>query len=132
MSSPQATYLKEYLPPNFTINQTELHFELDPQNTIVTSRLTLEKVGSDPELVLQGDELELISIQYNQQEMKADEYQVTPDSLQFSPKDTHFVLEIKTKIAPAQNKVLMGLYESSGNFCRASPYSTETFNTDRG
>ena len=40
-AKPGAVYLKDYQPPSFLINRTELHFELQETETIVSSRLHL-------------------------------------------------------------------------------------------
>ncbi len=61
-ANPGTIYLKDYRPPAFSIHRTDLHFELEEDAAIVTSRLQLErnKAGNGP-LELHGEELELLS-----------------------------------------------------------------------
>ena len=35
--TPNAIYLKDYSPPDFHIDSVELHIDLSPENTVVTS-----------------------------------------------------------------------------------------------
>ena len=51
-------YLKDYRPPGYRINRTELYFDLREECVIVTSRLEMERVdtgANSDALELQGD-----------------------------------------------------------------------------
>ena len=63
LQKPQAEYLKDYKAPDFSIEHTELTFDLQPLTTQVNALLTLKRVGdSNAPLVLDGIDLTLISL----------------------------------------------------------------------
>ncbi|MBP0573829.1 hypothetical protein J8J27_24315, partial [Mycobacterium tuberculosis] len=69
-------------------------------------------------LELDGDELDLVSIALDGVTLAADAYRATPDRLAIAtPPAAPFSLTIVTRLAPAKNTKLMGLYRSSGNYC---------------
>lgn len=56
----------EYTPPPFTFTQVALDFALNPERTIVKSRISVEPTtGEHTSLVLQGQDLEFISLRIN-------------------------------------------------------------------
>ena len=63
-AQPQAIYLKDYQQPNYFIEKTVLDFELFEDKTIVRSTLSLvrNQQNEDASLVLNGHDLELVSI----------------------------------------------------------------------
>ncbi|WP_310620711.1 aminopeptidase N [Flexibacterium corallicola] len=113
--------LEDYTPTPYTLDRVELNFNLVPDATIVTSKIYLaprtpEDAGKP--LVLDGDELELVSVEMNGRALSADSYDATASQFTLkTPPETAFSLEITTKINPQENTKLMGLYRSSGNFC---------------
>jgi aminopeptidase N len=72
---------KDYTPPDYLIETVELSFDLEPEKTRVVSKLTVRAnhdrtQGSRP-LVLDGEELKLVSIKLNGEE-------IPPSRLQMS------------------------------------------------
>ncbi|MGO1343017.1 aminopeptidase N [Chromohalobacter japonicus] len=120
MSEPQATHLKDYLPPAYRVTHTELKFDLAPSATTVTARLHVER---HPEreaglpLRFAGDKLSLVRIAVDGQELEADEYEVDDEGLTIASVPERFLLDTEVSIDPAANTALEGLYVSSGMFC---------------
>ncbi len=56
-------YLEDYKPPEFKLISCELDFELDPAKTRVTARYEIESLSDSNTLKLDGEALELVSIQ---------------------------------------------------------------------
>jgi aminopeptidase N len=83
-AQPGTVYLKDYRPPAYLINRTELHFDLYEDHALVTSRLHMLR-SSESEgiagLELHGQELELKSVAVDGAVLPPTEYQVTSDKL---------------------------------------------------
>lgn len=120
-TSPQPTYLKDYLPPDFLIEKVDLEFDLGEEVTVVKSHLALHVNPASKHktntLILQGKSLELKSITLDGRLLDSAQYQVTEESLVIPNVPNEFTLEIQTLIKPQTNTALTGLYKSSGNFC---------------
>ncbi|MFD2204032.1 aminopeptidase N [Kiloniella antarctica] len=130
-----AIHLKDYIAPSFLVNHVDLEFILEPKKTIVTSWLKLTRnpdVGGP--LVLDGDELRLLSIKVDGKLLETSKYAQDNSSLTVDGLPDTCVLEIKTEIDPALNTQLEGLYLSGGNFCtqcEAEGFRRITFYPDR-
>lgn len=114
-------YLKDYTVPEFLIPETQLHFDLSATDTQVHSRLMIQRNPAcqkkQPNLVLMGEELSLISITIDGQTPDKGHITLTEQTLTLhAPKDA-FVLEIRNRIKPQQNTALSGLYESKNMLC---------------
>ena len=123
-SQPRTIYLADYQAPDYLVDHTELTFDLDPQATLVTSRLKIRrnpevtKAGESlPPLWLDGVDLELLSIAENGELLPAQRYQEKPGGLALAVDQAEFELEIQTRIAPESNTSLEGLYLSNGMYC---------------
>jgi aminopeptidase N len=122
LAAPQPVRLADYRPPEFLIDTVELVFELDPQDTRVTSRLAIRRnpAAADREapLRLDGEELRLISVTLDREVLGANRWRATPEGgLVIDAVPDAFTLEIENGIAPDKNAALSGLYLSGGNFC---------------
>lgn len=118
----QIVHLADYRPTDFVLERVDLTFELDPTNTKVDARLIFhrrEGVDVSLPLILDGDELKLSGLLFDQKEMPAGQYDATPDSLTIRdlPAETPFELTITTHINPEANTQLMGLYRTNGVYC---------------
>ena len=150
--APQTIFLADYTPPAYLIDSVDLSFELDPDATIVSSRIAVRRNPQpaqggaaghasraargdvSPPLLLDGEQLELISVAVNGQPLGAPQYVQTAESLSIAGLPDQFTLEITTRIAPAANTSLMGLYVSNGNFftqCEAEGFRRITYFPDR-
>lgn len=118
----QVFRLEDYRPTDYLIPQTNLTFRLDPERTRVVSELTVERregVAVDTPLMLDGDGLELVSLEIDGVRTNLDEVEIGPDRLvlKLPPARRSFRLRIETQVAPTANQALMGLYRSNGVYC---------------
>ena len=119
--TPTTIKLEDYQPPAYRIETANLNVLLDPTATKVISEL---KIARRPDtkpgapLILDGDNLKLLSIAVDGQTLQSNAYDVTPSALELTPPtgDT-FTLTITTELNPDANTQLMGLYRSSGTYC---------------
>ena len=117
-SSPLTIYRKDYTPPAFLVDTVELGFDLDPKRTIVANRITMQRnpEGTHSDIVLHGEEIELVQLRLNGKVLEAADYQIDGVLLTIKNAPEHVVLEIETLCAPVENTTLSGLYVSNGNF----------------
>ncbi len=136
-STPQTIYLKDYTPPAYLVDSLALRFDLDEAATVVHARMRLyanpEAAAGQP-LRLDGQELSLVALRLNGRELDASEYSVDSESLTLASLPAEFELEVVTRINPAANTALEGLYTSGGNFCtqcEAEGFRKITYYPDR-
>jgi aminopeptidase N len=123
-SNPRTVYLKDYTVPDYLIQNVDLNFTLDEENTRVVSRLTMcrnpASRSSDTSLTLAGESLKLVRVVLNDDnELGGEDYLQTPDSLIIHdvPQQRSFVLTIENMINPKANTALEGLYLSNSMLC---------------
>ncbi|EJB03556.1 aminopeptidase N [Rhizobium leguminosarum bv. trifolii WSM597] len=118
----QVIHLADYRPTDFVLERVDLTFELDPTETKVEARLIFHRrPGADPAapIVLDGDELTLSGLLFDQVELDPSRYDATAESLTVRdlPESAPFELTITTVINPEANTQLMGLYRTGGIYC---------------
>jgi aminopeptidase N len=118
----QIIHLADYRQTDFVLERVDLTFELDPTETKVEARLIFHRRdGADTAspLVLDGDELVMTGLLFDQMEMDTARYDATPDSLTIRdlPASEPFEITITTMVNPEANTQLMGLYRSNGVYC---------------
>ncbi|MCE0915493.1 aminopeptidase N [Pseudomonas sp. NMI760_13] len=135
---PQVIYLKDYQAPEYLIDETHLTFELFEDHSLVHAQLVMrrnpERGAGLPPLVLDGQHLELLSVQLDDQALGANDYQLDDDSLTVHPKAERFTLDTSVKIHPESNTALEGLYKSGKMFCtqcEAEGFRKITYYLDR-
>ncbi|XP_061355301.1 puromycin-sensitive aminopeptidase [Gastrolobium bilobum] len=137
METPREIFLKDYKTPDYYFDTVDLKFSLGEERTIVSSKIAVfpRIEGSSSSLVLDGQDLSLVSIQINGKALKEEDYHLDARHLTIqSPPSGKYVLEIVTEIYPQKNTSLEGLYKSSGNFCtqcEAEGFRKITFYQDR-
>ncbi|MBL1319766.1 MAG: aminopeptidase N [Methylophaga sp.] len=136
MSTPKETFLADYQVPDYLIDTVHLHFELEASKTHVRSVLSIRKnpQGKGGDCVLDGEQLELVSIKMDGRQLKGNEYERTDKSLRLYSLADKFELEIETIIAPDQNTALEGLYHSGSLLCtqcEAQGFRRITYYLDR-
>ena len=135
MSRKKTQYLKDYQSPDFKVAGLELYFDIHEQFTTVTARMHIVKINvTVTELCLQGEALDLQSIQLDGVELDAGQYQLTEQSLSISGIPETFDLTIVTKLYPHKNTLLMGLYRSHDYFvtqCEPEGFRRITYFLDR-
>jgi aminopeptidase N len=116
-----AVRLSEYRPYDWLVDTVDLDFQLDPKATRVRANLVMRpnpKGRADAPIVLDGDELSLVSIKLNGRALHANEYEAGASSLTIKkPPRAKLTLEIETVINPSANTKLMGLFRSNAIYC---------------
>lgn len=127
---------KNYTPPSYWVDTVEMGFDLDPAETRVATRISLTRnpAASKRELMLFGEEVELVQLRMNGKLLSKRSYKLEAGCLRIVNAPDSVILEIETITHPDQNTSLMGLYVSSGNFftqCEAEGFRKITFFPDR-
>ncbi len=120
-SGPRIVKLEEYAPSPFLVTDVFLTFDLDETKTLVKSLLKIKRnedlQESANQLILDGQNLKLISLKLDGEFLTKDQFSLTSEKLYISVSKKSFSLEIETEINPAANTALQGLYRSGNIFC---------------
>ena len=120
-NAPQPIFAKDYRPPDYRITHAYLEVELDPAATRVLARLDIEAIQPDtpesPPLTLNGENLALCAIRINGAPLPETAYVLDAEHLRINAPGPRFQLEIETRINPAANTALEGLYLAEGVYC---------------
>ncbi len=133
---PQDTtqYLKDYKAPAYTITDISLVFDLDPTATKVTAVSKVITVDANQPLILDGDDIKLLSVSVNNQTLTSDQYQIDNSQLVLNDLPSEFELTVVTQLNPSENSNLEGLYLADGAFCtqcEAQGFRRITYYLDR-
>jgi aminopeptidase N len=135
MREPQARtiYLKDYTPPAYVVETVELDVDIRDDHAIVKAKLSIRRNGThDQPLVLNGDELELLSLLLDGKETS--KYEKTAETLSVAAVPARFTLETVSRICPQKNTKLEGLYATKHGFvtqCEAEGFRRITWYLDR-
>ncbi len=134
--SPITHHLSDYQPSLFSIHSIYLTFDLSPNKTRIINSMNLQRKGEDKtsQLILNGENIKLLSVSLEGVLLTRDEYQVTKDFLILTTIKDRFSLEIETEVYPQNNTSLNGLYRTSGNYCtqcEAEGFRNITYYLDR-
>ncbi len=120
-SDGQPVRLSDYRFPDYFIDHVELDVSLDIHATRVVSTLSLRP---NPEgrqgaaLALDGDELVFVSVRLDCEPLEAADFEASPSGfLLRRPPRGAFALTIETRLDPAANTKLMGLYRTGSAYC---------------
>ena len=142
----RTTYLKDYRPTVYTIDKTDLHFDLYEDHARVVSRLDFKRnpLAGEEEadsLQLHGRQLTLERLLLNGRELQSNEYLLDDDYLTLpglqallGSDDGQFTLQVHTRIEPQNNTTLEGLFKSRRMFCtqcEAEGFRRITYYLDR-
>jgi len=121
-AAPNVIRLTDYQPSAYLIDEVKLDFALAPEKTRIISRLSMRPNPKSAEkhapLILDGEELSLVSIAIDGAPLDPNRYALGPTSLVIAdPPDRPFELEIVGTCDPKSNTQLSGLYASSGILC---------------
>jgi aminopeptidase N len=119
-STPNVIRREDYRPPPYVIERIDLELELDEEATQVRAESVVVRTAQgadDAPLVLDGQDMALVSVAIDGRTLAASEYTLGPESLLIPGVPARFTLEIRGVTNPAANKALEGLYVSGGNFC---------------
>jgi len=120
-STGQPIRLSDYRPPDYLIDTVDLDFWLDRNATRVVSTLSIRPnpLGRKAAaLTLDGDELALVGIELDGAALDSAAFEASPSGLTLHhPPQRAFQLRIETRLDPASNTRLMGLYRSGSAYC---------------
>jgi aminopeptidase N len=133
--TPQPIRLSEYRPPAFLVDEVHLTFDLQPNTTRVTAKLSVRRNGDHAEpLVFNGERLKPLRVAIDGRELAPTERTIDAEFLTIPDAPDAFTLETEVEIDPENNKALDGLYMSGGRFCtqcEAEGFRKITFWPDR-
>ena len=112
--------LTNYRAPDWLIESVDLDVSLDPTATRVHAKLKIKPNSARPPapLVLDGDELKLVSLTLDGKPLPPESFVARPDKLTIAqPPHRAFELEIETAVDPTANTRLMGLYRAGTTYC---------------
>ena len=137
-TTPSEVRLADYRPPEFLVDTADLTFDLDPDVTRVSARLTLQRntAHGDPvaPLRLLGNAQPIVRLTINGAAIGPNRYRIENDTLIIPDLPDECVLELETHIAPKDNTELSGLYVSNSSFftqCEAEGFRRITWFPDR-
>ena len=117
----QPVRLSDYRVPDYFIDHVELDVSLDIHATRMVSTLSMRPnpAGREGEaLSLDGDELLFISARLDSEPLGAADFEASPSEFRLPrPPKRAFKLKIETRLDPAANTKLMGLYRSGSAYC---------------
>jgi len=136
--APAAIHLKDYAPPAYLVERIELDVDLRADDALVAAKLSIRRnpacAQKDPPLVLDGDELELMSIALDGRHLRDTQYEAGERRLVVSSVPARCTLETVTRIVPQKNTKLEGLYATRSGFvtqCEAEGFRRITWTVDR-
>src|SRR5690554_6765659 len=134
MSVKTATFRSDYRAPDFFIKTVDLTFHLHDTATRVVNTMHIEPRSQCREIILHGENLELVAVSLNGEVLPSAHYQSDEKSLTLTVPEEPFELTIETQINPSSNQALEGLYKSGGAFCtqcEAEGFRRITYYLDR-
>ncbi len=128
--------LADYRPPAWRVTDATLVFELEAGATEVQAQLQLRPDPAQPgaPLRLDGEELELLSIEIDGTALPAERYRQDAHGLTIDGVDADCTLRTRVRIHPERNTRLEGLYASEQSLftqCEAEGFRRITFFVDR-
>lgn len=137
-ANPPTIRLAEYRPPDFLIDETDLYVDLHDDYAEVRCRLAVrrnEAAGRpDAPLRLDGQELELLSVELDGVALEPERWQRGGDFLLIPDVPDRFELVTVTRNRPQDNTSLEGLYRSRRMYCtqcEAEGFRKITYYLDR-
>ncbi|MBW3042278.1 aminopeptidase N [Prochlorococcus marinus] len=136
MLTQKSIKLSDYIEYPFLIPTINLDFNICKEYVFVqVSMIIKPKAKQTSNLILQGNQIKLLSISINDDELARAEYILSDNLLVIhNPPLSEFELKIKSKIDPFNNTSLEGLYLSSGMLttqCEAEGFRNICFHPDR-
>ncbi|MDH3903208.1 MAG: aminopeptidase N, partial [Xanthomonadales bacterium] len=135
--SGKSIFRKDYIPYPWDVNNLDIHFDISSDTTTVSAEMELQlkdasKVSQD--IVLNGDDLQLVSMSLNGRALNNDDYAIEGETLTIFDAPPKSVIKTEVRIHPASNSALEGLY-LSGSFlltqCEAQGFRKITWFPDR-
>jgi len=108
-TAPSKINLKDYKKPSFDVETVNLDIKLFEEYAQVNSTLKMLR-QTEGDLVLFGEELELLTIQMNGHQLDEGDYQQEAGTLTIANAPDEVTLDIQVRICPQTNTALEGLY----------------------
>ena len=137
IETPAPVHLEDYTPPSFFVDAVHLDVDIRPGETIVTAQLQCRRNSSAPggqPLVLDGEELETLSVGVDGRQLAPGEYRLNESQLVLEDVPAAFNLETQVRIRPENNTQLSGFYRSKDGFftqCEPQGFRRITWFIDR-
>jgi aminopeptidase N len=137
-AAPQTINLQDYTPPAFLISTVAL--DIDIRDALATVRATLKlsrnaaHPGGGEPLVLDGENLELVSVAIDGRTLAPSEYRADERHLTLAQVPDAFTLETVVRFDPWKNTRLEGLYATKAGLvtqCEAEGFRHITYFIDR-
>ncbi len=111
--------LEDYQPPAWRMQTVDIAFDLDVEETLVSARLlvTQDPAQEGVELRLDGENIELLEIRVNGRVLTRREYRIDGALLIVDGVRDEAIIETRSRIRPADNSAMQGLYLSGGREC---------------
>ncbi len=136
--APKTIYLKDYTPPAFLISTIALDVDIREDHALVRATLAISRNPKSADarapLVLDGEDIELLSVALDGRTLSAGEYALGQESLSIDKTPERFTLETVSRICPQNNTRLEGLYATGSGFvtqCEAQGFRRITWFLDR-
>lgn len=126
-------FLKDYQAPCFEMNSVNLKFQIFTDHVLVSNTMKLSRLKSG-DLELNGVDLKLVSVHLNGHLLAAPDFKIANEVMTISNIEKTADLVIVTKIYPAQNTSLEGLYQTDSNLvtqCEAQGFRKISYFLDR-
>ncbi len=126
-SSPvtEVVRLEDYAPPPYLIDSVHLDVDVQADATIVSATLHCARnldVGGRPPLILDGEDLETLSVALDGRDLPPETYRVGASRLVIEAVPERFTLQTCVRIRPDANTQLSGFYRSrDGYFTQCEP-----------
>src|SRR5919204_1328453 len=128
---PKTIYLKDYTPPPYRVDEVDLDVDIRDDHALVRARLAVRRNAGSSPLVLDGEELQLISVSLDGRPAR---HEATAERLTIYDVPERFTLETVSRIVPQKNTKLEGLYATQNGFvtqCEAEGFRRITWFIDR-
>jgi aminopeptidase N len=137
-ATPQTIRLQDYTPPAFLVSTVELDVDIREAQATVRSTLKLSRNPAHPHsgapLVLDGREIELVSVAVDGRMLDAADYRVDENHLVIAQVPDAFSLQTVVRFDPWKNTKLEGLYATKSGLvtqCEAEGFRRITYFIDR-
>ena len=109
LHAPSKINLKDYQPPSFDVETVDLDIKLFEDHAQVDSVLKMVRQSAG-DMILFGEELELLSITMNDELLDSDRYQQSAGKLTITDAPDEVTLALQVRICPQTNTALEGFY----------------------
>ena len=118
---PETIYLKDYTPPGFLVDRVRLTFDLGDPVTTVTNEAWYKRNQDLPDgpatLQLYGNLSGTPDVWLDDVAVAGERLHIRDGVLSIRDVPDSFCLRVVTRLEPAKNTTLEGLYQSGGKFC---------------